>query len=70
MWRRGKRAGCVNVTSASSCDFSELRTTAVKGRGLERRSYVGAQKWRGKGLGGGEDVGGAGVSIKIDLLQH
>lgn len=60
------------MTSASTCPYSEVRTTAVKGRGLKGRSHVGVQKWRGKGSGGGggEDVGGAGVGIKIDLLQR
>lgn len=50
--------------------YSELRTTAVKRRGLKRRSHVGVQKRGGKGSGCGEDVGGAGMRIKIDLLQH
>lgn len=58
------------MTSASPCSYSEVRTTAVKGRGLKGRSHVGVQKWRGKGSGGGEDVSGAGVRIKIDLLQR
>lgn len=31
---------------------------------------MGVQKWRGKGSGCGEDVGGAGMRIKIDLLQR
>lgn len=58
----------VDTTSAYPCPYSELRTTVVRGRGLKRRSHVGVQKWKGKGSGGG-DVGEAGVSIKIDLLQ-
>lgn len=32
---------------------------------MERRSDVVVQKWRRKGLGGGEDVGVADVSIKL-----